>query len=45
MPDEPKKPRHPGLFPAALVFCGPVVMLGLGFLVTKLLEFIRCITQ
>ena len=43
MPDEPKKPGHPGLFPAALVFFGPVVMLGLGFLVTKLIELIRWI--
>jgi hypothetical protein len=42
MPDEPKKPGHPGLFPAGLVF---FVMLGIGFLVTKLLEFIRWITQ
>jgi hypothetical protein len=45
MPDEPKKPGHPGLFPAGLVFFGLVVMLGIGFLVTKLLEFIRWITQ
>jgi hypothetical protein len=41
MPDEPMKPGHPGLFPASLVFFGPVVVLAVGFLVTKLIELIR----
>ena len=41
MPDEPNKPRNPGLFPTGLVFCGPVVLLVVGFLVTKLFECIR----
>lgn len=45
MPDEPKKPGHPGLFPAGLVYCWLVGMLGIGFLVTKLLGFIRWIMQ
>jgi hypothetical protein len=45
MPDEPEKPRHPGMFPAGLVLFGLLVMLGIGFFVTKLLEFIRWITQ
>jgi hypothetical protein len=45
MPDEPKKPRHPGLFPAGLVFCWPMVVLVVGFLVTKLFDFIRWIMQ
>jgi hypothetical protein len=43
MQEEPKKPRHPGLFPAGLLFTGPVLMLGVGFLVTKLIELIRWI--
>lgn len=43
MSNEPKKPRHPGLFPAGLVFFGPIVMLLVGFLVTKLIEWIRWI--
>lgn len=45
MPDEPKKPRHPGLFPVGLVFFGPVIMLMVGLLVTKLIELIRWIVQ